>query len=182
MPPLLCAALVSGSLLLSPLACASPETPAPAGPPAGNTASAAPTGPETRPSEATAPGATTLPLAFAAADSVTTHLLVSSGIGQEVNGLVNTSPAGLAALFLVKAGVIELADRLPEPVRRASLSMLGGLWGGVAGNNLLVLVGAANPVALAGGVLAAVGAYWWEEHRLSGSPAPAAGASQHENR
>ena len=98
-------------------------------------------------------------------DSLTTHIALAGG-AVEQNGLINTSPAGLAALFVAKMGITYYIDKQPEPVRNQGLKMMAGLWGGVNVNNLLVIAGASNPVSLIGGVLAGIGAYYYEEKLL----------------
>jgi hypothetical protein len=104
--------------------------------------------------------------AVAIGDSVTTYVALS-GNAVEKNPLVNTSPAGLLAVLAVKMGVTYYFDKQPEPVRAQGLKTMAGIWGGVNVNNLLVIAGASNPVSLIGGIIAGVGAYYYQEKLLA---------------
>jgi hypothetical protein len=106
------------------------------------------------------------PIAYALTDSVTTAIAIGSGAAREANPLVNTSPAGLAGLFILKTGMVYYLDKQPAPIREKGLKLNSGLWAGVSVSNLLVIAGATNPLALAGGVIGGVGAYYYEENLL----------------
>lgn len=94
----------------------------------------------------------------AVADGVTTGLALSAG-ALEMNPLISTSPAGLLVLTGAKIGLVKYADRLPEDEKRALIKTSGSLWTGAAINNLMVLLSAPPPVAIAAGVMA--GVLWW---------------------
>jgi len=94
----------------------------------------------------------------AVADGVSTGLALSSG-AVEMNGLISTSPIGLVALTGAKIGLVKFADRLPENEKRLVIKTSSSLWGGAAVNNLMVLMSAPSPVAIAAGVVA--GVLWW---------------------
>lgn len=106
-----------------------------------------------------------LPLVGAAGDSISTHIGLQQAHVLERNGLINTSPAGLVGLFVIKAGVIYALDQQPQHVRKPALKMTAGLWNGVIANNLLVAAGASNPVSILAGV--AYGIYMYNrEHDI----------------
>jgi hypothetical protein len=94
----------------------------------------------------------------AVADGVTTGLALSGG-AVEMNGLISTSPLGLVALTGAKIGLVKFADRLPQNEKRLVIKTSSSLWGGAAVNNLMVLMSAPSPVAIAAGVVA--GVLWW---------------------
>lgn len=94
----------------------------------------------------------------AVADGVTTGLALSAG-ALEMNPLVSTSPAGLVMLTGAKIGLVKLADRLPEDEKRLVIKTSSSLWTGAAVNNLMVLLSAPSPAAIAAGVVA--GVLWW---------------------
>jgi len=94
----------------------------------------------------------------AVADGVSTGLALSSG-ATEMNGLLSPSPLGLVALTGAKIGLVKFAERLPENDRRLVVKTESSLWGGAAVNNLMVLMSASSPVAIAAGVVA--GVLWW---------------------
>jgi hypothetical protein len=94
----------------------------------------------------------------AVADGISTSLAISAG-AVEMNPLVSTSPLGLIALTGAKIGLVKFADRLPEPNKRLVIKTSSAVWGGAAVNNLMVLVSAPSPVAIAAGVVA--GVLWW---------------------
>lgn len=98
-------------------------------------------------------------------DSLTTYIGLSGG-AIEVNPLINTSPIGLITLFAVKLGITSYINQQPEPQRSSGLKKLAGAWGGVSINNLLVIAGASTPVSLIGGVIAGIGAYYYQEKLL----------------
>ncbi|MFC7205967.1 hypothetical protein [Comamonas endophytica] len=103
--------------------------------------------------------ATHLPLAGALADSVTTNIGLNQPGLAEKNGLINTSPAGLVGLFVIKAGIIYYFDHQKPAIRKSGLKATAGVWNGVAMNNLLLIAGASNPISLIGGALFGVFMY-----------------------
>ena len=94
----------------------------------------------------------------AVVDGVSTGLALSSG-AVEMNPLISTSPVGLIALTGAKIGLVKYADRLPEPQKRVVIKTSSSVWGGAAVNNLMVLMSAPSPLAIAAGVTA--GVLWW---------------------
>lgn len=110
-------------------------------------------------------GASSIPLAGALGDSVTTHI----GLGQaglaEQNGLLNTSPAGLLGLFVIKAGIIYYFDNQESELRKTGLKASAGVWSGVTMNNLLLIAGSSNPLSLVGGAL--FGAYMYHREGVT---------------
>jgi hypothetical protein len=110
--------------------------------------------------------AMSLPLTAAAADSLSTWLVVGGGLGVEANPLVNPSPVGLLGIFVVKAGMVWAADAYLAPENRAT-AMAGftGVWGAATVNNLLIAAGATGPAAIAVGVVSGAGLYLWERTR-----------------
>ncbi|MDB5747934.1 MAG: hypothetical protein JWP72_2782 [Massilia sp.] len=94
----------------------------------------------------------------AVADGISTGLALSAG-AIEMNPLISTSPVGLIALTGAKIGLLKFADRLPEPQKRLVIKTSSSVWGGAAVNNLMVLMAAPTPVAIAAGVVA--GVLWW---------------------
>lgn len=108
----------------------------------------------------------TVPLVAAAGDSISTHIAISSGYGQEANGLVNTSSGGLIGLFVLKSAIVYVADKhLTGNDRKVALKTTSALWGGATANNIAIATGATNPVALAVGIAAGVG-FWYYEDRI----------------
>jgi hypothetical protein len=95
----------------------------------------------------------------AVADGITTGLAVSSG-ALEMNPLISTSPAGLVVLTGAKIALVKYADRLPEDEKRTLIKTSSSLWTGAAVNNLMVLLSAPTPAAIAVGVVA--GVLWWQ--------------------
>ena len=95
----------------------------------------------------------------AVADGITTGLAVSSG-ALEMNPLISTSPAGLIVLTGAKIGLVKYADRLPQNEKRMVIKSSSSLWTGAAVNNLMVLLSAPTPLAVATGVIA--GVLWWQ--------------------
>lgn len=95
----------------------------------------------------------------AVADGITTGLAVSSG-ALEMNPLISTSPAGLVVLTGAKIALVKYADRLPEDEKRMLIKSSSSLWTGAAVNNLMVLLSAPSPVAIAAGLVA--GVLWWQ--------------------
>lgn len=109
----------------------------------------------------------TLPIVAAAGDSISTHVALQSGYGHEANALVNTSSAGLIGLFVVKAGLIYVIDNYTSgDDRKTALKATSGLWGGATVNNLLIATGATGGAALAGGIVAGVGMWYYEDYIL----------------
>lgn len=94
----------------------------------------------------------------AVADGISTSLAIAGG-AVEMNPLISTSPIGLIALTGAKIGLVKYADRLPEPQKRLVIKTSSAVWGGAAVNNLMVLMAAPTPVAVAAGVMA--GVLWW---------------------
>ena len=94
----------------------------------------------------------------AIADGISTSLALSAG-AVEMNPMISTSPIGLIALTGAKIGLVKFAGRLPEPQKRLVVKSASAVWGGAAINNLMVLVSAPSPVAIAAGVVA--GVLWW---------------------
>jgi hypothetical protein len=94
----------------------------------------------------------------AVADGVSTSLALSAG-AVETNGLIATSPIGLVALTGAKIGLVKFAGRLPEDEKRLVIKTSSSVWGGAAVNNLMVLMAAPTPLAIAAGVVA--GVLWW---------------------
>jgi len=105
-----------------------------------------------------------LPLAGALADSVTTYIGLNQPGLAEKNGLVNTSPAGLVGLFVLKAGLVYFFEHQSPAIRKSGLKTTAGVWNGVALNNLLLIAGATNPISLVGGAL--FGAYMYHREGL----------------
>jgi hypothetical protein len=99
----------------------------------------------------------------AAADGVSTGLALSAG-AVETNSLISTSPVGLIALTGAKIGLVKFADRLPENDKRLVIKTSSSVWGGAAVNNLLVLMAAPTPLAIAAGVVA--GVLWWRHSTM----------------
>lgn len=110
-------------------------------------------------------GAAGIPLAGALGDSVTTHIGMSQAGLSEANGLINTSPAGLVGLFVVKAGLVYYFENQKPQVRTAGLKTAAGVWGGFTMNNLLLIAGSTNPVSLVGGAL--FGAYMFHRQGIT---------------
>ncbi len=119
-----------------------------------------------------------LPLIGAAGDSISTHIGLQQANVLERNGLINTSPAGLVGLFVIKAGVIYAFDQQPQHVRKPALKMTAGLWNGVIANNLFVAAGASNPVSLLAGVAYGVYMYHREHDILEREEAAARGQTE----
>jgi hypothetical protein len=94
----------------------------------------------------------------AVADGISTGLALSAG-AIEMNPMISTSPLGLVALTGAKIGLVRFADRLPEQQKRLVIKTSSAVWGGAAVNNLMVLMAAPTPVAVAAGVVA--GVLWW---------------------
>lgn len=118
--------------------------------------------------QAVVPGysaAANLPLAGALGDSLTTHIGISQAGLSEANGLLNTSPAGLVGLFVIKAGMVYYLDQQKPEVRKAGLKTTAGVWGGFTMNNLLLIAGSTNPLSLVGGAL--FGAYMYHREGIS---------------
>ncbi|MET1115652.1 MAG: hypothetical protein ABWY08_11975 [Comamonas sp.] len=105
-----------------------------------------------------------LPLAGALADSVTTYVGLNQAGIAEKNGLINTSPAGLLGLFVIKAGLVYYFEQQTPEIRKSGLKTTAGVWNGVAMNNILLVAGASNPVSLLGGAL--FGAYMYHQEAL----------------
>lgn len=101
----------------------------------------------------------------AVADSVSTHIGLQAAGAVEANPLVNTSPAGLIGLAVVKIGVTELVNRSswPEVDKQRFNNNASALWTGVSVNNLLIAASASTPVAIGGGVV--VGYLLWKNGR-----------------
>lgn len=110
--------------------------------------------------------ATVIPLSGALADSVTTAIAIGKEGLAESNGLINTSPLGLTALFAVKAGMVYYANNQPEHIKKPILKMTAGLWSGVSMNNLLLILGTSNPVSIMGGIVFGVYMYHKESKIL----------------
>lgn len=110
-------------------------------------------------------GSSSIPLAGALGDSVTTHIGLSQAGLAEQNGLINTSPAGLVGLFVIKAGIIYYFDNQESKLRKTGLKASAGVWSGVTMNNLLLIAGSSNPVGLVGGAL--FGAYMYHREGIS---------------
>lgn len=101
----------------------------------------------------------------AAGDSITTRLALAAG-GSEKNPLINTSTGGLITLFALKAGLVYYLDRQDPQTRERGLKLTGSLWGGVTASNLLIALGATNPVAIAGGLATGIYAYNYQAKLL----------------
>lgn len=108
----------------------------------------------------------------AVTDSVSTYVALSAG-AVEANPLVVTTPAGLVALAGLKWGLVEWVDAssMEKHEKEQTLRAMASLWGGVSVNNLLIAVSATGPVAVVGGVIAAVAL--WHVNYAEKSAAPA---------
>lgn len=109
-------------------------------------------------------GASSIPLAGALGDSVSTHIGLSQSGLAEGNGLINTSPAGLVGLFVVKAGMVYYLDHQEPTLRKSGLKTVAGFWNGVTMNNILLIAGSSSPVSIVGGAL--FGAYMYHREGL----------------
>ena len=110
-------------------------------------------------------GASSIPLAGALGDSVTTHIGITQAGLSEANGLIQTSPAGLMGLFVIKAGIVYYFENQKPEVRKVGLKTTAGVWSGVTMNNLLLIAGSTNPVSLVGGAL--FGAYMYHREGMT---------------
>lgn len=109
----------------------------------------------------------TIPLGTAAMDSISTKVALTSTFAKEANGLVNTSSAGLFGLFVIKSGLVYIINNHTKGEdRKFGLKATSGLWGAASANNLLLATGATGGVAIAGGVLAGVGMWYYEDYIL----------------
>lgn len=102
------------------------------------------------------------PVAAGAADVLSTYVGLRQAGLREGNGLINTSNWGLAGLFVLKMGLVYYADQQPPEARKPILKATSGLWTLGAVNNLLLIVGASNPVSLVSGLAAGLYAYYAE--------------------
>ncbi|WP_159913691.1 hypothetical protein [Pantoea sp. 18069] len=108
--------------------------------------------------------ASSIPLAGAIGDSATTHIGLSQPGLAEKNSLINTSPAGLVGLLVVKAGIVYYFDNQSPAIRKSGLKTTAGVWSGITMNNLLLIAGSSNPVSLVGGGL--FGAYMYHREGM----------------
>jgi len=86
-----------------------------------------------------------------AADAATTSIGIASGVASEGNPLI-TSPAGLAASVVLRLGLVEYANRMPEPGRTTNLSVLNAVTWGIVASNLGVMALHSTPLGLVIGV------------------------------
>ena len=92
----------------------------------------------------------------AVADTVTTLAVLANG-GNEVNPLLGSNPAVIVAVGLAKIALINYIKDHKEYTGR--INFLTGLWSVGAVNNILLLIGAATPVALVGGIAGGIVIY-----------------------
>jgi len=96
-------------------------------------------------STASAESATTA----AVADTVTTLAVLANG-GSEVNPLIGSNPVAVVVVGIAKIALVDYVKDREEYAGK--IKFLTGLWSIGAVNNILLLIGAATPVALVGGI------------------------------
>ena len=96
-------------------------------------------------STASAESATTA----AVADTVTTLAVLANG-GSEVNPLIGSNPVAVVVFGIAKIVLVDYVKDREEYAGK--IKFLTGLWSVGAVNNILLLIGAATPVALVGGI------------------------------
>jgi hypothetical protein len=94
--------------------------------------------------------------AAAIADTVTTLAVLANG-GSEYNPLIGSNPVAVVAFGIAKLALVNYVKDQEEYTGR--LKILTGLWSVGAVNNLLILFGAAGPVALLGGIAGGIAIY-----------------------
>jgi hypothetical protein len=90
-----------------------------------------------------------------AADSISTHAAISSGLAEEANPLVDTSVGGLIVLAGLKIGLSEAIDRsdMPDLQKAEFQNMASSLWLGVSANNLMLAAASTGPAAIVVGIV-----------------------------
>jgi hypothetical protein len=85
----------------------------------------------------------------AVADTVTTLAVLANG-GNEVNPLIGSNPVVVVVFGIAKIALVNYVKDREEYAGK--IKFLTGLWSIGAVNNILLLIGAATPVALVGGI------------------------------
>jgi len=85
----------------------------------------------------------------AVADTVTTLAVLANG-GNEVNPLIGSNPVAVVVFGIAKIALVDYVKDREEYAGK--IKFLTGLWSIGAVNNILLLIGAATPVALVGGI------------------------------
>lgn len=100
--------------------------------------------------------------AMAIADGVTTYYALHHKDGLiEANPLMPSSKGGIVAVAALKVGIVTYYDHYGSPDQRDKASaIMSGTFGGAAINNLALISGADNSVAIGAGVLGGVGLYY----------------------
>jgi len=106
----------------------------------------------------------------AVADGVSTGAAIAAGGAAEANPLVTPTPAGLLLVTTLKLGLAHSVDHVKDPNRRRLwLNTMSASWGGAAVNNLMILGGAAPPVAIVAGVGAGIALWRESDSRVTAS-------------
>ena len=89
------------------------------------------------------------------ADSVSTHIAISSGLAEEANPLVDTSAGGLIVLAGLKIGVAEAIDRssMSDLQKAEFQNTASSIWLGVSANNLMLAAASTGPAAIVVGIV-----------------------------
>jgi hypothetical protein len=77
-------------------------------------------------------------------------------VGVHGFGLVETNPLGLVGSTVLKAVALAYAEDLPKEKQQEFGNKAGAVWGATAVNNVMVILGAATPVAIIIGVISGI--------------------------
>ena len=77
-------------------------------------------------------------------------------VGVHGFGLVETNPLGLVGSTVLKAVALAYAEDLPKEKQQEFDNKAGAVWSAAAVNNVMVILGAATPVAIIIGVISGI--------------------------
>ena len=85
-------------------------------------------------------------------DAATTIVALNGG-AVELNPIITPTPTGIVAISLVKWALVEHVAQSDLEDRDDYLRIMTGVWGGASINNLLVILGASNPISILAGII-----------------------------
>jgi hypothetical protein len=77
-------------------------------------------------------------------------------VGVHGFGLVETNPLGLVGSTVLKAVALAYAEDLPKEKQQDFNNKAGAVWSAAAVNNVMVILGVSNPVAIIIGVISGI--------------------------
>ncbi len=77
-------------------------------------------------------------------------------VGVHGFGLVETNPLGFVGITVLKAVALAYTEDLPKEKQQEFNNKAGAVWSAAAVNNVMVILGVSNPVAMIIGVISGI--------------------------